>query len=64
MAGKKPAKNVGKLISDHAKPVKREPVVAKKIRLRGKAIPPPKQPPRNVLKLIADALERRGRDGD
>lgn len=61
MADQKPAKNVKKLIADKTKqkpPPKRMPTVAKELRMRKK--PKPKQQPANVLKLITDALRRKG----
>jgi hypothetical protein len=60
MADQKPAKNVQKLIADKTKqkPAKRQPTVAKEMRMRKK--PKPKKQPSNVLKLITDALRRKG----
>jgi hypothetical protein len=67
-------KNVKKLAADAAaraaaskQPKKKPPVVAKQMRLRGKAKadpPLPKKPkgkPNAVLKLITDAIDRRGK---
>jgi hypothetical protein len=59
MADQKPAKNVRKLIADKTKEPKRKPTVAKEMRLRKK--PKPKEPPSSVLKLITDALRRKGK---
>lgn len=62
-------KNVKKLAADAQrrkaaqtrKETKRQPTAAGKIRLR-KAVPPtPKGKPNAVLKLIADALDRKGK---
>jgi hypothetical protein len=62
MGEKKPAKNVQNLIAaQNPKPpkkTKRQPTVAKKMRLRGTTPPKPKGKPNAVLKLIADALKR------
>jgi len=63
MGEKRQPKNVQKLAADAAarsaeKPAKRQPTVAKKIRLRGGQPPKAKGKPNAVLKLITDALKR------
>ena len=55
---KQPPKNVKKLIADHTP----EPKASLPGRFKRRPVkPPPKQPPRNVISLIENALRRKGK---